>query len=171
MPRISIRSLLLPLLAALTSGCLVYPDRHEVDILPALSGKVTRGGVPVSGLTLFMNSLQNRQDCVDPIATAETDAAGRYTFDQQTETANWAVLPLAPSSNTYDLSLCVAEGETLTPLYTASIFGAMPDALVLDCELGGPDIYGDFCVPEVTGYNGIRSKLSLAEIEALAGER
>lgn len=114
--------------SALLSACVPLPNvRYDA---PAISGVVTRDGIPVPGAAVAVSA----QFAEEAVAGA-TDAAGRFTVQPIRRLHLTATLIGDPL---YAYSMVITVGERRYVGYFESGVGHVPRQLSLRCELSQP---------------------------------
>lgn len=148
---VSVRWASIILAPLLLTGCVVIPQPHTRVELSRVEGRLTQEGQPVPGVRLSMNSLNDFEPCSDPIAFATTDDAGRFVFQEISDRKVFRLVVLAPSSPTYSMSICRLDEGASEPIFTETIWAALPASLTLECDRSAA---GDTCqISDWVGYN------------------
>jgi len=101
---------------------------------PPFSGVVTRAGAPVAGARVLLSLQERDEDCAQPSARAETDAAGRFEL----EPVSHVYLFSGPPGSFHVWNVCIQSSGRRFLGYTAESVGGPPPAPgPLRCELDG----------------------------------
>jgi len=113
----------------LLCGCV--PNPHRVQVVPALSGNVTRDGKPVQGAEIRVSYGVGR---VETLVVSTTDVTGAYSYGGKKETRSFS----SYGDPVFDWSLTIHSAGQDYLGHTDSGLGYVPESAVLNCELSKP---------------------------------
>gem|GEM_PF-5069006 len=123
------RATALVLVAAVPSACLPIPE--HIHAVPAVHGKLTRGGVPAPDVAIGLVDGRTAADCARPTRATRTDSSGAFVLRGRSRMAPWTPLVLAHTNQKW--RLC-AGGEVLADVSAYAASGGI-SAVRLSCEL------------------------------------
>jgi hypothetical protein len=137
MPSPRLLVLLLPMACA---ACAPLP--HVVTLTPDITGTLTRDGVPVAGQDVHLARGPEALPCSATVATARTDAEGRFRLARQTQ-LRFIYAPLVAPLSISEFQVCITgPGASQLLLHRSAVmlYNAIP--LALNCTLVGRTLEG-----------------------------
>src|SRR5262245_20104196 len=123
----------LTLLAVGSLGCVPAPGYVEVGA--TVGGVVVRGERPVSGIEVLVSEKRGGLSGEHPLAQDTTDGTGSFTIEAVREFR--LVRPLYGDA-LYEWYICIDDGQSRVPAYSAASLGVVPSGIGLRCDLSAP---------------------------------
>lgn len=120
------------------SACLVLPGRERSPVQPVVDGRLHRSGQPVMDYGVAVHFTTRAARCEAATDSARTDGNGSFSIAPGLDTPGVRVVPLAPSSPTFSIAVCLAGHDEDVLLFTQSYYGAPPARITVHCDLGLP---------------------------------
>ena len=118
------------------SGCLVLPGGDKSPVPVTISGTLLDQGEPVRG-AIVRSAFGTRPVACEKAKGGQTvtGSDGAFSLAPEFSRSAWRVVPLAPSSPTFFVSLCLGAGEAEREIFTGQYYGSPPSRIEIRCEL------------------------------------